>query len=82
MATSPPSNQAREPEQRKNYVASFGTLYRGQNGIPGGSRYTTFKELGPKYHTIEGIMGPNSLMAVYVNPLGYIWRTFRARELI
>ena len=23
----------------------------------------------PKYHTIEGIMGPNSLMVVYVDPL-------------
>ena len=23
-----------------------------------------------KYHTIEGIMGPNSLMVVYVDPLG------------
>ena len=40
-----------------------------------GSIYTTVSELGPKIlskcHTIEGIMGPNSLMVVYVDPLGY-----------
>ena len=24
----------------------------------------------PKFHTIEGIMGPNSLMVVCVDPLG------------
>ena len=29
-----------------------------------------FWELGPKYHTMEGILGPNSLMVVYVDPLG------------
>ena len=31
----------------------------------------------PKYHTIPGIMGPSSLMVVYLDPLGciyiYIW---------
>ena len=28
--------------------------------------------MAPKYHTIEGIMGPNSLMVVYVDPLGIV----------
>ena len=40
--------------------------------VPRGSIYTTIRELAPKYHTIEGIMGPNSLMDVYVDPLGYL----------
>ena len=40
--------------------------------IPRGSIYTTIRELGLKYHTIEGIMGPNSLMVVYVDPLGLL----------
>ena len=35
------------------------------------SIYTTIRELGPKYHTIEGIRGPNFLTVVYVDPLGY-----------
>ena len=39
---------------------------------PRGSTDTTIKELGPKYHTVEGIMGPNSLMVVYVDPLGQV----------
>ena len=26
----------------------------------------------PKYHTIEGIMGPHSLMVLYVDPLGEV----------
>ena len=45
------------------------------DNIPRGSIYTTIRESGPKipYHTIEGIMGPNSLMVVYVDPLGYIY---------
>ena len=37
---------------------------------PRGSIYTTNGELGPKYHTTDGIMGPNSPMVVYVDPLG------------
>ena len=35
-----------------------------------GSIYTTIRELGPKSLTKERIMGPNSLMVVYVDPLG------------
>ena len=37
--------------------------------LPRGSTCTTIRELGPKYHIIEGIMGPNSLMVVHVDPL-------------
>ena len=38
---------------------------------PRGSIYTTIRELGPKIpYYIEGIMGPSSLMVVYVDPLG------------
>ena len=35
----------------------------------------------PKYHTIEGIMGPNSLMVVYVDPLGTFKKGPPNREL-
>ena len=35
-----------------------------------GSIYTTIRKSGPKHRTIEGSMGPNSLMVVYVDPLG------------
>ena len=39
--------------------------------IPRGSIYTTIRELGPQIPPIQGIMvGPNSLMVVYVDPLG------------
>ena len=34
------------------------------------SIYTTVRGSGPHTHTIEGIMGPNALVVVYVDPLG------------
>ena len=41
--------------------------------FPRGSIYSTFWGGGirpPKYHTIKGIMGPSSLIAVYMDILG------------
>ena len=28
-------------------------------------------ELGPKNHNGDGLLGPNSIMVVYMDPLGY-----------
>ena len=44
-------------------------------GLPRGSTYTTIRELGLKILTMEEIMGPNSLMVVYVDPPGYTEKT-------
>ena len=37
---------------------------------PRGSIYTTIMELGPKNHNGEGLLGPNSIIVVYMDPLG------------
>ena len=37
---------------------------------PRGSIYTTIMELGSKSHNKDGLLGPNSIMVVYMNPLG------------
>ena len=34
------------------------------------SRNTTIVELGPKDHIRDGLLGPNSIMVVYVDPRG------------
>ena len=39
---------------------------------PGGSIYTTIMELDPKNHNGDGLLGPNSIMVVYIHPLGMI----------
>ena len=37
--------------------------------IPEGPYIQLLGNSAPKYHTIQGIMGPDSLMVVYVDPL-------------
>ena len=37
---------------------------------PEGPYIQLLRNQAPKYHSIEGVMGPNSLMVVYVDPLG------------
>ena len=37
---------------------------------PRGSIYTTIMELGPQNHSGDGLLGPNSIIVVYVDPLG------------
>ena len=39
--------------------------------VPRGSIYTTIMELDPKSHNGDGLLGPNSIVVVYVDPLGY-----------
>ena len=36
------------------------------------SIYTTIMEFGPKNHNGDGLLGPNSIMVVSMDPLGYI----------
>ena len=35
-----------------------------------GSIYTTIMELGPQNHNGDGLLGPNSIIVVYMDPLG------------
>ena len=37
-----------------------------------GSIYTTIMELGIKNHNGDGLLGSNSIMAVYMDPLGQL----------
>ena len=37
---------------------------------PRGSIYTTIMELGPQNHNGDGLLGPNSIIVVYMDPLG------------
>ena len=39
--------------------------------LPRGSTYTTIMELGPQSHNMDGLLGPNSIMVLYMEPLGY-----------
>ena len=41
-------------------------------------------ELGPKNHTGDGLLGPNSLMVVYMDPLGtnLFVRSLKLRRVI
>ena len=46
-------------------------LCRALEGLfPRGSIYTTIMELGAKNNVEDGLLGPNSIMVVYVDPLG------------
>ena len=40
--------------------------------FPRGSIYTTIMELGPQNHNGDGLLGPNSIIVVYMDPLGFI----------
>ena len=42
------------------------------NALPRGSIYTTIMELGPQNHNGDGLLGPNSIIVVYMDPLGCI----------
>ena len=39
---------------------------------PRGSIYTTIMELGPQNQNRDGLLGANSIMAVYMDPLGIV----------
>ena len=37
-------------------------------------------ELGPQNHNRDGLLGPNSIMVVYMDPLGYYWGIYTVQE--
>ena len=39
------------------------------HNIPRGSIYTTIMELGPQNHNGDGLLGPDSIIVVYMDPL-------------
>ena len=41
-----------------------------QKGLPRGSIYTTIMDLGPKSHSGDGLLGSDSILVVYLDPLG------------
>ena len=43
---------------------------RGQAFYPRGSIYTTIAESGPQNHKEDGLLGPRSIIVVYMDPLG------------
>ena len=40
--------------------------------FPRGSIYTTIMELGPQIHNGDGLLGPNAIIVVYMDPLGFV----------
>ena len=38
--------------------------------VPRGSIYTSIMELGPRNHSGDGLLGPNAIIVVYMDPLG------------
>ena len=38
--------------------------------LPRGSIYTPIMELGSQSHSGDGLLGPNSIIVVYMDPLG------------
>ena len=40
------------------------------SNTPGGSIYTRVMEPGPQNHNKDGVLGPNSIIVVYMDPLG------------
>ena len=55
----------KDPPQKKRVLVVIAAII-----LPRGSIYTASLELGPQHHTKDGLLGPNSIMAVYVDPLG------------
>ena len=40
--------------------------------FPRGSIYTTIMALGPQNHNGDGLLGPNSIIVVYMGPSGFL----------
>ena len=46
--------------------------------FPRGSMYTTIMDLGPQNHNGDGLLGPNSKIVVYMDPLGLAPKILRS----
>ena len=60
----------RRSSAEKSERMPTGAYSRALKPFPEGPYIQLLGNYAPKYHTIEGIMGPNFLMVVYVDPLG------------
>ena len=60
--------RGRDRERASRYKPLRGI---GHKHCPEGPDIQLLGNQAPKYRTIEGILGPNSLMVVYVDPLGW-----------
>ena len=77
MGSETPS-QTQSPERRRYATASFrcpegsflGVDFAFGEFFPKGSIYTTIMEIGHQNHSTDGLLGPNSIMVVYMDPLG------------
>ena len=49
---------------------SSASLERTSASYPRGSIYTPIMELGSQNHSRDGLLGPNSIIVVYMDPLG------------
>ena len=49
-------------------------IFKSGQLLPRGSIYTTIMELGPQNRNGDGRLGPNSIVVVYMDPLGYRFR--------
>ena len=65
----------RTPETLFMCVYIYGYVYI----YPRGSIYSTIMELGPERPSILWLWGPNSIMVVYMEPLGYIHIPYNAK---
>ena len=55
---------------RKNITRKQQPFLRAYERKPRGSIYTTIMELGPKRPSLSWLWGPNSIIVVYMDPLG------------
>ena len=53
------------------FIEVSGVLWVTGSVLPRGSIYTTTMELGPKRPSSLWFWGPNSIIVVYMDPLGY-----------
>ena len=58
--------------ERPRYNDHLGMATSEQQGnLPRGSIYNTIIELGAQNHNGDGLLGPNSIIVVYMDPLGW-----------
>ena len=62
--------QLLHPLKEHLYLASGTCPNLKNNHIPRGSMYTAIVELGPQNHNMDGLFGPNSIIVMYMDPLG------------
>ena len=54
-------------------------IFKSGQLLPRGSIYTAIMELGPQNRKGDGLLGPDSIIVVYMDPLGYFFRNRASR---